>query len=232
MPGLDGTGRMFSSLTSHWQFDAPFLCVNYPASVPTRLDSYVEHVVHQVAALDRVVLVAESFSGPVAVLLAARLGPRLAGLVLCASFATTPHPLVALAHYCPSSLIEYAKREPLLLRHYCMGSDAAASLIEELSSTLGEVESVMLKRRLAMLVDLDVRAALKNVAAPILLLQAGRERLLSGRAVHAVMSTVPQATVAWIDGPHLLLQAKPQACWQAIGRWSAAHGFALCVVAA
>jgi len=232
MPGIDGTGNMFSSLTSHWCSREPYLCIAYPASLSARLEAYVEHVAQQITSLDRVVLVAESFSGPIAILLAAKLGQRLAGLLLCASFATTPHPLVGLARRCPAVLIEHGKRQAFLLRRYCVGSNAEPDLVQRLSNTLRGVDSATLTQRLAVLERLDVRSSLRELVAPILLLQAGHERLLSGPAVRNLVVAAPQATVESIDGPHLLLEAKPKVCFQAMARWSAGYDFALGTFAA
>lgn len=68
------------------QVQVPFLCVEFPPKETRKdcsLDDYVAHVVSQVAGwnMDRVVVVAHSFGGLVALKAASQLGDRLAGFV-------------------------------------------------------------------------------------------------------------------------------------------------------
>ena len=94
MPGLDGSGALFAAfeklVAGNWKYQS----IHYPADLPSSVDAYAAHVERAIGAEHRVILLAESFSGPIAIRLAARLGERVKALVLCASFATRPHLLV------------------------------------------------------------------------------------------------------------------------------------------
>jgi pimeloyl-ACP methyl ester carboxylesterase len=91
LPGLDGTGELF----------APFVealtgidvrVIAYPAD---RAMTYAEHEAFVRDKLPRdedYFLLAESFSGPIGISIAASTPPRLRGLILCCSFASNPLP--------------------------------------------------------------------------------------------------------------------------------------------
>jgi pimeloyl-ACP methyl ester carboxylesterase len=90
LPGMDGTGLMFG----------PFLAVleGLEAQVlryPPELTAYADCVAYARARLPLgrpYLLLGESFSGPVAIALAAEQPEGLAGLVLCCTFAPGPQP--------------------------------------------------------------------------------------------------------------------------------------------
>ncbi len=63
---------------------------------------------------------------------------------------------------------------------------------------------------------LDVSAKLRRIKVPVLCLQATHDRLLSAQARQRLLNGVPQAVVAQVDGPHLLLQTAPGACARAV----------------
>src|SRR5690349_11939308 len=93
LPGMDGTGELFGPLLAELPIELPVAVVSYP----DRAASYADHVAVARTELPRdrpFVLLGESFSGPVAVRLAAEAPSNLRGLILCASFLTCPSPLL------------------------------------------------------------------------------------------------------------------------------------------
>ena len=94
LPGMDGTGELFAPFIAAldgW----PTTVISYP---PDREMEYAGHEAHARARLPLdgdYVLLAESFSGPVGIALAASRPRGLRGLILCASFAVNPLPRLA-----------------------------------------------------------------------------------------------------------------------------------------
>src|SRR6185369_5547099 len=120
LPGMDGTGEMFAPLLGQQMSGIEPTVVRYP----DRAATYAQHeaVVRCELPRDRpYVLLGESFSGPVAVAIAAEQPRGLVGIVLCASFLTSPHrllrPLRALTPLANPKLVP-----GLLGRHALMGS--------------------------------------------------------------------------------------------------------------
>ena len=98
LPGMDGTGELFAPFISAMGHEFGLTVVSYP---PTGAQGYRELEAHARAALprhERFVVLGESFSGPVAVSIAASHPAGFAGLILCSTFCSTPALRAALTH--------------------------------------------------------------------------------------------------------------------------------------
>ena len=89
LPGMDGTGELFAPFEA--KLRVPLVRIAYPATESMDYLQLVEYVRQRLPVGQRFVLLGESFSGPVAIGVAAQRPPLLAGLVLCCTFARTPH---------------------------------------------------------------------------------------------------------------------------------------------
>ncbi len=96
LPGLDGTGKLFAEFLKALDSSIGTLVVTYPKDVPMNYDQ-LEALVTAALPTDRpFVLLGESFSGPLAIRIAARRPEFLVGLVLCVTFARNPYSWAAL----------------------------------------------------------------------------------------------------------------------------------------
>src|ERR1700719_1226395 len=104
LPGLDGTGMLFGDLIGELP---PTQTVNIARYPTDRFLSYAELVscVREIIPSNPFLLVAESFSTPLAAMLAATRPPNLAGLILCAGFVTNPIGSWALLPRCWEDLV-------------------------------------------------------------------------------------------------------------------------------
>jgi len=166
------------------------------------------------------VLVGESFSGPIALAIAADPPPMLRGLVLPTSFARAPLPfsgvLAAAARIAP------VRATPLwFLSWLLLGSWSSPALRAALAAAMARVAPDVLRARAATALRADVRG-LDAISVPVLYLRATHDRLLARSASVEIASRVPNVEVIDIAGPHLLLQASPRECAQAVGRFAAA----------
>jgi pimeloyl-ACP methyl ester carboxylesterase len=95
LPGMDGTASLFSEFSTALGAEFEVIPVSYPSDVPLGYRE-LEQVARAALPEDKpFVLLGESFSGPIAIAIAASSPPGLLGLVLCCSFARNPLPLVA-----------------------------------------------------------------------------------------------------------------------------------------
>src|SRR6476659_7993753 len=90
MPGLDGTGDLFRPLLGVIPPRYATRVVTYPVDRFIPYADLLGVVEQQIGDEVDVVLVAESFSGPLAVRYAAARPERVAAVVLCASFVRPP----------------------------------------------------------------------------------------------------------------------------------------------
>ena len=149
LPGLDGTATMhaaFVAAARPW-FDA-ISVIAYP---PNRVLGYAELETLVRASLPEgrpFVLLGESFSGPIALLIAADPPAGLAGLVLSTTFARSPVPLLSPL----ASLLRFAPVRPIpmpLLSWLLLGRWATAQLKTELQAALNNVDRDVLRARAA-----------------------------------------------------------------------------------
>jgi pimeloyl-[acyl-carrier protein] methyl ester esterase len=210
LPGLDGTGDLFAPFVAA----APSRCRVQPLKLPDNEGlGYAELAewVHANLPEGRVVLLGESFSGPLAILVAAQC-VRVVGLVLSTTFLVQP--LSGLLSIVPKLLPGCAWSQPppeFLLRAFLTGGDPV--LATALRRAMLGVSGKVVAERIASVLTVNVTAEFQGLGCPVLCLQAGRDRLLSAASVARMRTVKPDAEYATIDGPHLLLQARPQEAW-------------------
>jgi len=214
LPGLDGTGLMFEpfeAVLGQAGFEARV--VRYPAA----LTSYPACIHHARTLLPRdrpFLLLGESFSGPVAVALAAEEPENLVGLVLCGTFARNPRPGLAWA---ASLLGILPGRLPLfLIRFLLLGRWATGPLMERVQALLPQVPAGTLKSRLRSVVAVDETPLLTRLRVPTLALVGAQDRLVPPAATEWLRTHLPNLDIARLQGPHWLLQARPDAAVQAL----------------
>ena len=213
LPGLDGTGLMFEPfLAALPDFDTQV--VRYPEA----LVSYAAciHVVRAQLPKDRpLLLLGESFSGPVAIALAAERPAGLRGLVLCGSFARNPRP--GLAWTGPLLRLLPPMRLPAgMVRFLLLGPWATAPLMDLVRRVLPAVPKATLRDRLQAVIAVNETARLGRIAVPTLALAAGHDRLVPAAALRHLRTHLKNLDIVTLQAPHWILQARPEAAAQAL----------------
>lgn len=219
LPGMDGTASLF----------APFVAalggryrVNHVVYPGDQALGYAELETLARKALPtrgRYVLLGESFSGPIAVAIAASQPRGLVGLVLCATFVRNPYPVFGPLAPLFGSLAGFMplKAAPAFaMRHLLLGHFATQHLITSLRRALSQVSASVLQARVRAVMTVDVSAQLAAVQVPVLYLQARHDRVVPRNAAAAVAKAMPSVQMVQLDAPHLLLQAVPDAAAQAV----------------
>jgi pimeloyl-ACP methyl ester carboxylesterase len=215
LPGLDGTGKLFSEIVKALEGRVATRIIDYPKDVPLGYDE-LEVLVRTALPDDRpFVLLGESFSGPLAIRIAAHPAPELCGLILCVTFARNPYPWAAwakpLAAYLPLKSFPRWLRAPLM-----WGSHDPNRAPSQTQRAMAGVSVGVVRRRIAALLAVDETHALRKVIQPVLVLRAMRDRVVPKSATERIMREAPHAQRVDIDGPHLLLQTRPAKCATAI----------------
>lgn len=211
LPGMDGTGLLSAPLAAALPAHVRARIVTYPADRVLTLAEYARHAADHLPDAP-VVLVAESFSGLVALELLAHGDARIRGVIFCAAFGEPPLPLISalapllgwgarLSRFAPS----------LLLRAACVGMDAPDSLVALLRRALAAVPPRVLAHRLALIAAAD-GAPGRAAALPCLYLQATHDRLVPARSSLWFAAHFRNLRLVRVDGPHFLPQARPAEC--------------------
>lgn len=211
LPGLDGGADLRSEFVAALapEFDASVLA--YPVEA-LDYDGLTEWVAARLPRDEPYVLVAESFSGPIAIRLAAMRPPELLGVVLVASFARCPRPRwPALARLLPLQRLPLAS-------FFLLGRWSTPEWKQRLRAALASVPRLVLRRRFLTVGEVDVAARVPEMACPILYLRASHDRIVPRKGWTEIRDASLNAVCIELEGPHMLLQARPRECAEAMKR--------------
>ena len=105
-----------------------------------------------------------------------------------------------------------------LITHFCVNGVREQNVIDEASAVVGDLASVVIKRRLMLLGSLT-KLTHAETDIPVLSLRATRDRLITQTATSSIVNTFPKTISADVDSPHFLLQAHPEECWRHIKKF-------------
>ncbi|MFZ6776466.1 alpha/beta fold hydrolase [Undibacterium sp. Ji83W] len=207
LPGMDGTGTLYGPLHTALDGKSKLLVLTYPADQALGYAELEELVQAQLPTDEDYILLGESFSGPIAISIAATQPVRLKALILCATFASNPYPWLAASRYALPYLP--TRLAPLsVLSHLLLGRFSSKELGAQLADALAQVKPASLKARLHAVLSCDVREKLKAIQVPVLYLQATRDRLVPVSAHADIHRQLYEMETCKYDAPHFLLQTK------------------------
>ncbi len=221
LPGFDGTGILFAPLLRVLPPEIEPGVVAYPADRSCSADELAGLVLAHLPQSEPYVLVAESFSGPIALKAASRHVMPPKAVVLCASFAQCPPPriLIAVLRFCGTALTR-TRLPRWLVRRFLLG-DAAEEVVALFYHALGGVSPRVLAHRFSVLLEFDEDFVPAALNFPLLYLQAGQDRLVKPRDFKIVQRRFPETHLERIASPHLILQVHPEASVRAISEFLA-----------
>ena len=222
LPGMDGTGTLFKPLIDTLGGRFRLVTVSYPADMPHGYAELEALAGATLPAEGPLILLGESFSGPIAIALAAARPSQIRGLILSCTFARNPRPLFSafkwLVNFLPA-------RPPMAIAgHFLFGRFATPELRGLLRQALEPVQPAVLRARLRAVPSIDATAALTRLRVPVLCLRASADRLVPASAALEIARLCPQARILTLPGPHCLLQAAPREAAHAIAEFIGAIG--------
>jgi pimeloyl-[acyl-carrier protein] methyl ester esterase len=211
LPGMDGTGQLFADFMKTLPVELEVEVLHYPADRFLSYEQLMPFTGASFPASEPFVLIAESFSTPLAVQLAAINLPNLKGIVLCAGFVTSPAPgwLLRLCLFFSRILVTVGLPK-FVARYWLVGLCAPPLLIASVQAAISSVKPEVLSARLRAVLTCDARAELEQIPVPILYLQAKNDRLVKGSSLNEIRRIKPKIVATVIQGPHLLFQREPQ----------------------
>lgn len=211
LPGLHGSAALFEPLRSA----ATGAFELRPLSLPARPVASYAALANEVAPMlppEPFVLLAESFSGPLAVQLASR--APVSALILCATFVTSPVPR-GLRGVAGTRLLPAVPPTAAIATALTGGDWRVAKRVR---AELSALPPGVVRSRIRATLEVDEREALAGLRCPVLNVRATRDRLVpraSGLEIGELTGVAPHE----LDGPHLLLQIAPSAAVHVIAGW-------------
>ena len=218
LPGMDGTGSLFEPFAAALGKEFRVQVVGYPATGELGYAELERHVRGHLPKDGPFVILGESFSGPIAVSLAASCPPGLAGIVLCSTFVRNPRPAFGwLRHFIGALPVKLA---PLpVLDALLLGRFSTPALRSLLGAAMSSVSAQALRSRLRAVLSTDVSEKLGAVRVPSLYLLATHDRVVPASSLRHIQDVLPTVWVEPIDAPHFLLQAAPAEAADALARF-------------
>ncbi len=216
LPGLDGTGMLFRPFLSALPAEIRPQGQAYPVDTPT---TYEELVPAVLAALPReapFALLGESYSGPLALMVAARRPTGLRAVILCASFIRNPLPLA------PAWLSRFVRPFPFRFFRFFSGVKALLGRVSTpalrrlAAEALAPVQPAVLAARVRSVLSVNVTSELEACNVPVLYLRGEHDHVVLSHNSRRIQEIRAGVRVVSVQAPHLILQTKPEAAARAI----------------
>lgn len=223
LPGIDGTGELFAPFLAAYAGETTV--VRYPTSEAVGYRELEEKVRAELPTDAPYFLLAESFSGPIAIALASSPPPLLKGVILSCTFARSPRPVLGVFR----GLIPFLPARPpmAVLDRLLCGRFSSPTLRLALERALALVSPDVLRARLSAAATVEAVPQLRQVRIPLLYLLAADDRVVPATASDLVLKTAQEIRLVKLAGPHFLLQTLPNETASAVREFMEETGDAL-----
>lgn len=201
-------GRLFGPLIDVLPPSLSSRVVSFPNDSPLSYPELLPVVEAAANGLGNFVVVGESFSGPLALMFAARRPTGLRGVVLCASFVRPPRRWLALTRWIIRAWM-FRFQPTSLIRLALLGSHRHEPIGVALRESIKSVAGTVMATRARAVASVDVTRELRECNVPVLDLRADRDYVVPRRCGELVRSVRPDVESVMLHGPHLLLQVAP-----------------------
>lgn len=214
LPGLDGSGRLFGPFIDCVSDFLDTTPLAYPPDRPWGYDDLLPFVLERLPP-DSSIVLGESFSGPLAVMLAAAAPERVAGIILVSSFTHLPIPRVAaaLARLAPASRCPAGAVLALTSR------STPPAMRNELLRQVRSLSPQLVERRLRAVFETDTAKILAGLTCPVLAVHGRDDRLVPLWWAKRDLGRIRTVAFRIVEGPHMLLQTSPGAVAAEIADW-------------
>lgn len=212
LPGMDGTGDLFEPFRS--LLAIPAIVIPLPQFGSQDYEFLASYVESQLPEDEEFIIVAESFSGPIAVLLAAKEIVNLKRIVFVATFLVCPNLfLTFIARLLPLKLLLAAPFAKIVILRVLLDGFSYSQFV----GALKKVSSKVLKKRLRSIYNLKTQDSVVNI--PSLYLNASFDWLVLKNQIPLFKQLFQHIQIEYVEGAHCLLQSNPNACAEIINSW-------------
>ena len=169
LPGMDGTGELYAGLVEALPSSFEAIAVRYPVERCLGYSQLTAFVESATRFAEPFVLVAESFSTPLAIQYAATTPPNLKGLIICAGFASSPvRGLRRLVVSLLAPVLFAVSLPECALKYLLLGHNPPRDLLVAVRKAISSVKPQVLASRLRAILACDARGALGQINIPLL----------------------------------------------------------------
>ncbi|MDP1659423.1 MAG: alpha/beta hydrolase [Methylotenera sp.] len=214
LPGMDGTGELFESFIASLNPEIKTVVISYPKTGRLSYEALTVLASAQIQSAQipkdaPCIILGESFSGPIAIALAANATDQLKGLILSCTFASNPRPMLSKFSFLLPA-IPITKFWLNITSKFLMNGFSSEKIYQLLQKTLPTVSPMTMRSRLEAVINVDYSAKLTNIKTPILYLRGRHDYLVPASASELIFKLAKNVTLVELDSPHLLLQVTPK----------------------
>ena len=179
--GLDWTGILFKPFLSALPIHTDSLIIDYPANEKLSYSELVNYVIDQLPN-EKVVLVGESFSGPIAYQVALLKPDKVVSVIFVATFLNNPRNiLLKLSSVLPVSFLLSLPIPDFIIKTFLLGRTANEKLISLFKQSIKQISPCILSFRLQEISKLNNNSQLCEVKSNYI--QADNDRLVPNRCI-------------------------------------------------
>lgn len=202
LPGMDGGGTFFSPLLAALGSQVTAGVLTYPER-PLSYDALADELLPRLPESGDYVLLAESFGGPLAILLATKARNKPKGLILAASFARSPFPMMG---FLLSSMRKTLLDPPGGLIASLLLRPDDRDLAMRVHAVVTALPPEVVMSRAKAVLDCNVEKTLAALDQPILYIQGAQDKLIAASAAQRMKLTARNLTIVRARTPHFVLQ--------------------------
>ncbi|MCP3850068.1 MAG: hypothetical protein GY694_07510 [Gammaproteobacteria bacterium] len=207
LPGMDGTGILFQPFLNSVSNGISTKVIHYPCDQELSYNELTNYVQKQLPKDKEYVLLAESFSGPIAYKLANN--ENLKAIIFVASFIQLPNKLLAVSKVLPLSFF-IPRQLPNVILKFLLGPLASKEIYNLVNESLAKVKKHVFSFRLREMAKLP-----KNNVATInksIYIQAISDNLVSEEHADKIKQVSKESKQYKVEGSHFILQVNPDKC--------------------
>lgn len=210
LPGFDGTGLLFEPIRQYLEHYFQLEVVSFDNS--TTFDDYIDRVLTQIGD-QPCCLLAESFSGPIALRIAANHADKIDAVILSTTFIETPYkPICRIAAKLPDLILQNVLLLKTLVKTLCLNNTHDKRLANKVINIVKTLPAKTIKQRLQILSSYSSLDSQPTGDISWLCLHATDDRIVGEKQTRELIAMLSKPIVTEINGPHLLLQAAPKTC--------------------
>jgi pimeloyl-ACP methyl ester carboxylesterase len=211
LPGLDGTGKLFQPLLEKLPPDMDILVISYPNNKLLSYNELVDYVLLYLPTNEKFILVAESFSGPIAYRISQQKNENLASIVFIATFLEQPRPTISkfLIKF-PLKYIFKFSAPIVILRYIFFSNNTDKRILQTfrkilksipVETTIYRIQQISILQRALVKVDMNVYYIL-----------AKKDKIIPHKVINSFQNIFNKVKIYSLNSEHLVLQSFPMEC--------------------
>jgi len=211
LPGLDGTGELFEPLLNELPKHIETMVISYPSN---RLFTYKELTNLVILSLpkdENFMLVAESFSGPIAYTIAKTKPKKLISIIFVATFLNNPRP--AILNFLIKVPFQYMLKIPIplfVLKSIFFTNDTDKSILLNFQQILKSISIKTIAYRIKQIALLN--KPLNKINMDVYYILAKNDKLVPYKVLKLFQKLFNNVQIYSINSGHLVLQSLPLEC--------------------